>query len=396
MRGFVTRTCFKHGPPHSTGIEAEWFVVDDTAAADTVPIDRLRSLLAPVQPLPAGSLISFEPGGQLELSTAVSLDGAAGAIQRLTADLAAVRSALAPAGLRLLATGTDPLRRPDRQLDLPRYRAMQAFYDRRGLAGAAMMTSSAALQVCLGAGTSDADLHRRWHTANALAPVLVAMFANSPLRDGRPTGWASTRQSWWQEIGSSRPAGEDPVEAYTRYALAAPVMVVRDDGCWVADPGMSFAGWLAGGYPRRPTQDDLAYHLSTLFPPVRAHGWLEIRVIDAIGDRWWPVAVALTSALVTDPVAADAARDACLPVAGQEVRAARLGLADPAVRRAAAGCVEAALRSVDGEPSGGLERYAERYLDTARSPADDVLDAYRAGHDPWTATTFATLQEEPA
>ena len=42
-----------------------------------------------------------------------------------------------------------------------------------------------------------------------------------------------------------------------------------------------------------PTVDDLAYHLATLFPPVRPKGWLELRMIDAVPDPRWQVAVAL-------------------------------------------------------------------------------------------------------
>ena len=39
--------------------------------------------------------------------------------------------------------------------------------------------------------------------------------------------------------------------------------------------------WLRGDGPRAATQADLDYHLSTLFPPVRPRGFLELRVIDA-------------------------------------------------------------------------------------------------------------------
>ena len=54
-----------------------------------------------------------------------------------------------------------------------------------------------------------------------------------------------------------------------------------------------FADWadgrvLLGG--RRPTDADLEYHLTTLFPPVRPRGWLEIRYLDSVPDacgrRW--------------------------------------------------------------------------------------------------------------
>lgn len=35
-----------------------------------------------------------------------------------------------------------------------------------------------------------------------------------------------------------------------------------------------------------PTLDDLAYHVTTLFPPVRPRGFLEVSYLDAQPQRW--------------------------------------------------------------------------------------------------------------
>ena len=70
---------------------------------------------------------------------------------------------------------------------------------------------------------------------------------------------------------------------------------------------MTFRDWLRGGGERPPTRDDLSYHLSTLFPPVRPRGHLEFRVIDAQpGDGWIVPAAVVTAALLDDPAAAQA------------------------------------------------------------------------------------------
>ena len=71
---------------------------------------------------------------------------------------------------------------------------------------------------------------------------------------------------------------------------------------------------------------DLDYHLTTLFPPVRPRGYLELRCLDALPDRWWPALAALTVTLADDPVAADAAAELCAPVADSWETAARHGL----------------------------------------------------------------------
>ncbi len=144
-----------------------------------------------------------------------------------------------------------------------------------------------------------------------------------------------------------------------------------------------------------PTADDLNYHLSTLFPPVRARGHLELRMIDAQPGDGWIVPVAVVSALADDPVAADAAMAAAEPVwhalgaAGVPpprapgpdpwLRAARLGPSDRVLARAASECFAAAdaalARSEAPEPiRTAVADFADRYPLRGRCPADDVLD----------------------
>src|SRR5581483_11296778 len=102
-----------------------------------------------------------------------------------------------------------------------------------------------------------------------------------------------------------------------------------------------FADWLRGAAPfaRRPTLADLDYHLTTLFPPVRPRGYLELRCLDATPDSWWPALAAVAATLLDDPVAADVAAEACAPVARRWTAAARDGLRDPQLRQAAERCL---------------------------------------------------------
>lgn len=398
VRGFVTRTCFKTGPPGRVGIESEWFVHDVADRADRVPLDRLKQLVDDSSPLPGGSALTFEPGGQLELSTACG-DNLPHACDLLDGDLHHLDKLLADRGLLRVGVGLDPLRPPRRIYDAPRYAAMEAFFDLDGPAGRVMMASTASVQVCLDAGADAADVARRWTLTNALTPVLIAAFANSPLRLGVPTGFACSRQDVWSHIDASRtaaPRGADPVEAWAQYALDARVLLVRrDPQPWVAAPGMTLREWVAGSTPwGRPTYDDLAYHLSTLFPPVRPHGWLELRAIDALPDHLWPVAVAVVAALVEDPRAADSARDATAGLDGHQHRAARDALGDRDLRRAADRCFVAALAALPrlgAEPAlvDQVDAYADRYVAVGRTPADDLLDDWQhtlGQHTSWPRT----------
>ncbi|WP_433327111.1 ergothioneine biosynthesis glutamate--cysteine ligase EgtA [Spirillospora sp. CA-294931] len=376
--------CFKTGPPGTVGAETEWFVRDDTDPEAHVPTGRLRTLLDVVGPPPNRSAITYEPGGQLELSSR-PYPGLAELHAALDADIRHVRDAIAPAGLSLAGHGVDPFRRPSFQAEHPRYRCMRSYYDTSGFpdSGLAMMCSTASVQVCLDIGADRADAGRRWRLVHALGPVLVAAFANSSLGAGRPTGHRSGRQAIWKALDPCRTLpvqangwDADPAEAWTRYALDARVMVVHRAGEWVADPGMTFREWIAKG---EPGTDDLDYHLSTLFPPVRPRGWLELRMIDALPVRYWAVPVAVATALLDDPRASAAAEAACEPVTGRWAAAARHGLSDPALARAAAACFDAALGALPRLGAPGLVpvvgEYAERYVGRGRCPADDSLSS---------------------
>ena len=98
--------------------------------------------------------------------------------------------------------------------------------------------------------------------------------------------------------GSNRsPSGRPPARtrrsAWTRWALDAPLMMVRRGrGPGRRPPGVSFrngcgTGAAVVGDREPPTVDDLAYHLTTLFPQVRPRGHLEVRYLDAQPGPWW-------------------------------------------------------------------------------------------------------------
>jgi glutamate--cysteine ligase len=300
------------------------------------------------------------------------------------------------AGIALLGMGCDPVRPAVRQLTASRYLTMERFFTALGepaaQAGRTMMCSTAAEQVSVDAGLPGVGLQSaatRWHRAHAVGPVLVAAFANSPLREGRPTGYRSTRQWNWSRVDPSRtrpPAdGQGPVDAMAALALDARVMTIRDaDGtCQPAADGLTLRDWMACVPGTRPTTQDLEYHLSTLFPPVRFRGWMEVRYLDALPDPFWQVPVSVVAALMDDDRAADTALEACEGLAGQWLGAAREGTADPVLRRAAQTCLLAAAIALrDGgqpRPAAAVEGYVERWTSRGRTPADDVLDQVTAG-----------------
>jgi glutamate--cysteine ligase len=395
----IAGTALVPSSPGPVGLELESHLVDLAAPGRRVPWARLTAVLGTVPALPGGSRVTVEPGGQVELSGPPLAD-AGRAVTALQADLAVVRGTLGSAGLGLAALGADPCRPPGRVSPGPRYVAMEQHFAALGCgpAGLAMMTSTAALQVNLEAGPVP-GWAERVRLAQALGPVLVAASACSPLLAGRVTGWRSTRQQIWSRLDPGRcgplPDTADPARTWADRALAAPVMLVRDAGgsAVAVRTRTTFADWVrgAGLGGRRPTADDLDYHLTTLFPPVRLRGFLEIRYLDAAPVRWWPALAAVTATLLDDPVAADTAAAATEPVAGAWDRAARAGLADPGLRTAARSCLDVAARRAPAPLRAAVEALAER-VDRGVSPGDDLLAAVRAT-DP--AAVLAAAAHDP-
>lgn len=371
VHGYVGRICFKKGPPTRVGAELEFLL----AGADPqvpVPLPHVRAAVQSAGRFPCDSSVTFEPGGQVELSSppAGSLTAL---VSGLHADVEHLLSALDRAGLHVLDLAVDPCRPPRRQLVSRRYDGMEAYFDAlepdvapTERIGRSMMTTTAATQVNLDIG---ADVAARWRLLHDLGPVLIATFANSPLRAGRVTGWKSTRQRIWQTLDPVRtapPTGDDPVAAYADLALDAPVMLSGGRG--------TFRDWVLSHDPPGPA--DLELHLSTLFPPVRPRGWFEIRYVDAQPVAWWPVPVAVLSSLLDDPAAATEAAAVAAPVRGRWQDAAQVGLTDPALHDAARGCLRIAIESLERHDPllvDLVSRYRERYTERGLCPADDRI-----------------------
>ena len=381
----IGESCLADGPVGRVGLEVEAHCFDLADPIRRPDWAELSDAIAGVPPLPGGSAITVEPGGAVELS-GPPMDEPVAAIAAMTADRAVLRSAFAEAGLGLVLLGADPLRPAKRVNPGDRYKAMEEFFiaSQTGDAGAAMMTSTASVQVNLDAGPRD-GWAARVRLAHALGPTMIAIAANSPLLGGQFTGWASTRQRVWSQLDSARCGpilgvnGDDPASEWARYAMKAPVMLVHPtpemDAVPITD-WVPFADWadgrvLLGG--RRPTQADLDYHLTTLFPPVRPRRWLEIRYLDSLPDAVWPAVVFTLVTLLDDPVAADIAAEATEAVATAWDRAAQIGLGDRRLHEAAIRCVQTAAERAPAELEESM-RQLVRSVEKGRCPADDFSD----------------------
>jgi glutamate--cysteine ligase len=375
------------------GLELESHLVDLDAVADRVPWDRVDPIPDTLCAGAAGQCaVTLEPGGQLELSGPPG-SGVQAAVTQVRGDDERARKALAELRLGLAPAGADPLRPPRRVNPKPRYSAMEQHYAATGRAAPAkvMMNSTAALQVNLEAGP-EPGWPERVARAHRLGPTLVAISASSPWLCGRDTGWKSARQQAWAGLDAracgpvpgcvaetpAADSGLDPASAWARFALRAPVTFVRtggDDLAAVRAP-VPFERWASGEVRlggRTPTAADLDIHLTTLFPPVRLRGYLELRYLDMTAPRWWPAIAGVAATLMDDPVAADMATEATERAAQRWTEAARDGLGDAVLAEAARRCVAIAAARVPGELAAAVAELAE-LVESGRCPGDLIAE----------------------
>ena len=382
----------------TVGLELERHVVDVASPTSVVSWRRLHAAVDGLT-LPRSSALTLEPGGQLELSTLPGT-GVVDAVEALLADDAVVQQALHAAGLSLLSIGADPVRSPVRINPGDRYAAMAAYFGAAGHGedGRTMMCSSASLQVNVEAGPA-AGWTERVAQVHRLMPALTALAASSPLLGGRHRGVRSERSAMWQRLDPGRCSPfvghGDPAGAWASFALAAPVMFLRDPATGHVEPlreRVPLVSWLTGESElggRRPGIADLDLHATTLFPPVRLRGFLELRLLDTVPTQWWPGLAALVVAVLDDPEAASFAAEAAESVARRSADATVVGIGDPAILAAAKGIVAAAIPATPLPLRRAVEDWAE-LLESGRTPADLVLQ--RARQDgPLACLTAAEL-----
>lgn len=360
--------------PHTIGVELELIPVYASTRLPALPrgaggpftVDVLSDVAAregwteqaveddpPSWTLPDGARISFEPGGQIEISSAPYAT-ATSVIRAIENVVAQIRPVMEAAGIELLAAGVDPCNDIDvvpLQLLRDRYARMTRYFDAIGPSGVRMMRQTAAVQINLERGPRPLE---RWALLNSLAPYVVALFANSDSYAGKRTDHASFRAHLWRTLDPSRTgvpyAQNDPAARYLTFALDAKAMRSSDG----TRPWLSFRDWLRTG---DPTDEDWLFHLSTLFPEVRPKEFFEIRSADAVDSESLAAPVVFIVGLVYHDESASRASE-LVGAPSEELleRAGRLGLADPAIHRVASELTQLALRGAEGLREGYVSR----------------------------------------
>ena len=136
-----------------------------------------------------------------------------------------------------------------------RYKIMREYMPKRGNLGLDMMLRSCTVQVNLDYA-SEADMVRKFRMSLALQPVATALFANSPFKDGQPSGVKSTRAQAWTDTDPDR-CGIPPVvfadgfgyDAWIDYILDVPMYFLHRGDDYIDVSGQSFRAFMEGKLP---------------------------------------------------------------------------------------------------------------------------------------------------
>lgn len=238
-----------------------------------------------------GAAITLEPGGQFELSGAITRTVHETAVE-LDTHFRKLKTISEPLGISWIGTGCHPVARVE---DIPwmpktRYELMVPFLGARGGLAHYMMKSTCTVQANFDY-VSEADCGEMVHLIARTSPIVSAIFANSRLVDGGDSGYATYRCHIWTDTDPARcgtPAfmleGPMRFEQYADYLLDMPVMFVRRNGGYIGVEGQTFRQLIDRGINgTAPSLGDWELHISTAFPDVRTKQYIEVRGADGGG-----------------------------------------------------------------------------------------------------------------
>ena len=261
--------------------------------------------------------ITLEPGGQIELSgePCESIHCTYGEFNQHISELLEVAE---PLDIVFLGLGMQPVSRVDEIEWVPkkRYRIMGPYMLKVGTLGQRMMKQTATVQANIDF-LDEKDAMAKFRTGMGLAPVLIAMFANSPISDGRLNGYRSFREHIWTDTDRSRSgllkfafAPDASFSHYVQYALDVPMYFIIRHHDYIDMTDVTFRHFLERGHKgERATVQDWADHLTTLFPETRIKRYIEIRSVDSQPPELMPALSALIKGVFYDNDCLQAAWD---------------------------------------------------------------------------------------
>lgn len=232
-------------------------------------------------------IISLEPGTQFEISLAPekNICDIEKKLENLNKKINKIAKNL---GICLLEYGISPVSHGQDIELIPkkRYALMANFLT--GSMSHVMMRETAGIQVAFDF-ESESDAIKKLRLAMMVSPVATAMFANSPVRTNKDTGFKSYRALSWLNCDPKRCNlisknlfnfnYDFKFEDYLDALLEVPmIFIVRNKKNIQINGKINFKQFIRYGYDGiSPTLEDYKLHSSLYFPDVRLKNYLEIR-----------------------------------------------------------------------------------------------------------------------
>jgi glutamate--cysteine ligase len=353
-----------------------------------------------------GASITLEPAGQLELSGA-PFATVHETHAELEAHLRELKGISEELGIVWLSLGFHPFARQDELPHVPklRYGIMEKYLPTRGPRALDMMLRTCTVQANLDYESED-DAVRKLRVSLAAQPIVTAMFAHSPLIEGRIGPRLCERASVWLGMDPDR-SGILPFaweramsfRTYVEWALDVPMFMLKRGSRVIANTGQTFRAFMADGAEGvRATRTDWETHINTLFPEARLKNTIEVRGIDAQRTELTCAVPAMWKGLLYDSQALNQLETLLSPLSARIVQQARPEIARAALHATLAGRpVQSWAEEVVNIARAALERQAcldqngrdeslylaplIELLSAGKTPAEALLEAAQAGRD---------------
>lgn len=238
------------------------------------------------------SSITLEPGSQFELSLAPQNELKILEKQIKTHnDL--VKEIANDLGITWIGSGLQPLSTFENINIIPkkRYEIMSEYLPNVGELSLVMMRETAGIQVGIDYDNEE-DAIEKLKLSIKLSPIISATFANSPIRNGKLSGYKSFRSYSWTKTDelrcgliSSKLFDKNSYfsfEDYIQTICETPMIIINQNNILTIANDITFEQYLENGYQDiYPNFEDFINHASLCFTDVRLKNYLEIRNHDS-------------------------------------------------------------------------------------------------------------------
>ena len=238
-----------------------------------------------------GKNITLEPGNQIELS-GEKLNNIHEACSESQNYLFELNQVLQKFNLKIVSAGFDPI---SKLSDVPnnpkqRYKIMTKDMPKNGKLSLDMMYRTCGTQINLDY-SSEEDFIKKFKIINSIVPISIALFANSSIVEKKNSKFLSYRSKVWQNTsrgGLPKVFLENiNFEKYANFIMNSSMLFIQKGDEYISGNKYLFSDFMNGKIielkNQKPTEKDLATHLSTIFTENRLKKYIELRSMDACG-----------------------------------------------------------------------------------------------------------------